>query len=63
MHCLHLQHLPGGASAVVAPVSVWASSGPGAGALREGSGVQRSVPHRFHRPSKDSAGGTDDSVW
>lgn len=52
----------GGASAAVAPASVWASSGPGAGAPREGSGVQRSAPHRFHRPSEGSAGGTDDSV-
>lgn len=57
------QPVPGGASAAVAPETVWASSGPEAAALTAGSDVWESVLHRLLHPSEGSAEGTDDSVW
>jgi len=55
-------HRPGGASAAVEPVAAWVSSGPEAGAPKEGLDVWKSAPHRFLHLPKGSAEGTDDSV-
>lgn len=53
------QPIPGGASAAVAPVAVWASLGPEAAALMAGSDVWESALHQLLHPSVE---GTDDSV-